>query len=74
MNEQINVGKESKVMTKGYVTPKFVVVAAVAAGAGAYLIGRSRGFERGISEGRKMGYMDAVMDVREIANDFKKSL
>lgn len=69
-----NQTKEERVKTKGYVTPKFVVVAVVAAGAGAYIVGRSRGFISGIEKGRGMGYMQGVSDAKGMVNEVIKGM
>lgn len=48
--------KEEKGKLKGYVTPRFVILTAAVAGAGLYLVGRSKGFNAGLKLGARVGY------------------
>jgi hypothetical protein len=64
--ENVNEVKEEIVKMKGYVTPKFVVVAAVAAGTGVYLVGRSKGFKHGFDLGQSEGYKKGIKDASEL--------
>lgn len=79
MNENINeVNKEEKVEIKKYMTPRFIIVTAVAAGTGLYMVGRSIGFKGGYEFGHLVGqaggYEKGVTDVGKIVNEIKNNL
>jgi hypothetical protein len=74
-NENINnVEKEIENHIKGYFNTNRMVLTALAAGAGLYLLGRSKGVQLGYSKGLAEGYSHGVSEVAGMVKKLRSSI